>query len=79
MGSEFAKGSKSGLTIGHGREDCKSISIFTQSKNPGPGEYNLQREKENIKDVTMSPKLKFPSLWSSNNAPGPGACKSRPT
>ena len=64
-----------GVTIGHGREDCKSVSIFTQSqsKNPGPGQYNLTRDKENVKDLTISQKLKFPSLWAESFAPGPGA------
>ena len=71
--SDFQQSPKKGLTIGHSREDCKSISIFNQNNHPGPGNYNL--DKQNVKDVTMSPKLKFPSLWSSSFAPGPGKCK----
>ena len=72
--SDFDGSPKKGLTIGFSREDCKSVSIFSQTANPGPGNYNLHRE--NVKDMTMSPKLKFPSLWSSSIAPGPGACTS---
>lgn len=74
--SDFAKSPKKGLTIGHSREDCKSISIFNQtaSTNPGPGNYNLRNDKENIKNMTMSPKLKFPSLWAESISPGPGKC-----
>ena len=58
--------------MGHSREDCKSISIFNQTTNPAPGNYNPFREVN--KSVTMSPKLKFPSLWNASQAPGPGAC-----
>lgn len=39
---------------------------------PAPGVYNLLKDKDNIKNVTMSPKLAFPPLWSESTAPGPG-------
>jgi hypothetical protein len=42
--SDFNKNPKQGLTIGHGREDCKSVSIFNYTNNPGPGNYNLHRD-----------------------------------
>lgn len=74
MGSDFSRNPKLGLSIGKGREDCKSVSIFHQHTNPGPGEYNLQKEGENIKNMTMSQKLTFPSVWSASISPGPGAC-----
>lgn len=78
LGSDFQKSPKSGITIGHGRDDCKSVSIFNQSHVPGPGEYNLHRDKENIKNMTMGSKLKFPSIWADSIAPGPGKCKDWP-
>jgi hypothetical protein len=59
----FSKSPKKGITMGHGRADCSSISIFSKSHVPGPGEYDLQKDKENIKDMTMSCKLKYPPLW----------------
>lgn len=74
LSSDFQKSPKSGITIGPGRDDCKSVSIFNQSHNPGPGEYNLQRDKENIKNMTIGSKLKFPSIWADSIAPGPGKC-----
>lgn len=49
--------------MGLSRENCHSISIFNQTNNPGPGQYQLQHDKENIKNITISPKLKFPKLW----------------
>ena len=73
IGSDFEGSPKKGLTIGFSREDCKSISIFNQNDNPGPGNYNIHRE--NVKDMTMSSKFKFPSLWANSIAPGPGTCK----
>ena len=76
MASNFSSSPKKGLTIGQGREECKSISIFNQTANPGPGNYNIRNDKENIKNMTMSSKLKFPSLWSDSIAPGPGKCNS---
>ena len=39
------KSPKKGITMGHSRDDCKSISIFNQTAYPGPGNYNIHREK----------------------------------
>ena len=74
LSSEFQPSPKHGITIGHGREDCKSVSIFNQTLNPGPGEYDLRKDKENIKNLTIGSKLKFPSLWAESFSPGPGKC-----
>ena len=72
ISSDFEKSPKKGLTMGHSREECKSISIFNHSAYPGPGNYNVHKDEH--KDVTMSSKLSFPNLWSSSIAPGPGKC-----
>lgn len=77
MKSDFEKSPKKGVTMGHSREECKSVSIFNQTSNPAPGNYNPFRDSN--KNITMSPKLKFPSLWNGSNAPGPGSCTHHPT
>ena len=79
MTSDFSGSPKKGLTMGHSREECKSISIFNQTHNPGPGNYNILNGKENSKNVTMSQKLKFPSLWNESISPGPGRCNFSPS
>jgi hypothetical protein len=78
LASDFKKSPKQGFSLAHGRADCKSVSIFNQTHNPGPGEYNLHG-KENLKSQTMGGKLSFPSLWADSVAPGPGTCNSPPT
>lgn len=60
--------------MGLSRENCASISIFNRSNYPGPGQYQPHQDKENLKNVTISPKLKLPKLWPDSITPGPGSC-----
>lgn len=74
LASEFAKAPKQGLSMGLSRDNCSSVTYFNKSNYPGVGQYTLIKDKENIKNMTISPKLKFPKLWPESIAPGPGAC-----
>ena len=49
--SDFEKSPKKGQTFGLGREDIKAVSIFSQNKYPGPGQY-----ENKASEVLESPK-----------------------
>lgn len=69
--SDFEKSPKKGLTFGISRDNFKAVSMFYESKNPGPGEYN-NTMKEGSKSYAMRGRDGFPTIFKSTHNPGPG-------